>query len=90
MGGHGRRLDDQYVGTPVAPITFGAWGDPNLPRPIFRGAKSAYELGKDTWTNVAGTSIWYTTGINWWPNMGAQEETAPGGPNFTAPGPYRE
>src|SRR3989338_2803196 len=33
------------------PLTFGAWGDANLPRPIFRGAKSAYELGKDTWTN---------------------------------------
>jgi len=59
------------VGTPVAPITFGAWGDPNLPRPIFRGAKSAYELGKDTWTNVAGTSIWYTTA-----SIGAQHGRA--------------
>lgn len=70
------------TGAPGNPLTFGAWGDANAPRPIFRGAKTAFELGKDNWTNVAGTPIWYTTGIAVWPQMAAQEETAPGGPSL--------
>ena len=67
------------TGTTGNPITFGAYGDPNLPRPIFRGAKTAFELGKDSWINVVGTPIWYTSGITWWPQMAAQEDNAPGG-----------
>ena len=66
------------------PITFASYGDPSLPRPVFRGAKSAFELGKDTWTNVTGTSIWYTTGITRSPNMAAQEDAAVDGPHLFA------
>ncbi len=64
------------------PITFGAWGDPNAARPVFRGALTAHEMGIDAWINVVGTPIWYTNGVNSWPNMAAMEETAPGGPQL--------
>jgi chitodextrinase len=70
------------TGAPNNPITFGAYGDPNLPRPVFRGSKTAHEIGKDNWTNVPGTPIWYTSGINWWPHVAAQEEGAPMGPSL--------
>lgn len=79
-------LDAQWninaTGAANNPITFGAWGDANLPRPIFRGARSAFELGIDSWTNVVGTPIWYTNGVNSWPNMAAMEDSAVGGPQL--------
>ena len=81
-------LDAQWTidakGDPDNPITFAAYGDPNLSRPIFRGAKSAFEMGRDNWTNVPGTSIWYVSGIEWWPNIAAQEDTAKDGPHLFA------